>query len=184
MILEYNYLNEDMEVVMDKIMIPFLVMLVTFIILSQYTIIKDNQIYIKKQKEYITKLQKDLKETTQQLKNAEELIESFHLQSFNKKKFITVTVSSYNPVPKQGWGSGLVGYNGKLVTPGIIAVSHDLRKKYGLKMGKRIILGRYGPFIVGDLMNKRFSKRVDIISFIPAWSRKFGIQTAKLYYAA
>lgn len=97
-------------------------------------------------------------------------------------KALNVTVTSYNPTRKQGWGDGSITADGNAVKPGVLAVSHDLQKKYGLKMGKKVVLKGYGTFVVGDLMHKRFTKRVDIISFIPKWSEKFGVKESTLYF--
>lgn len=97
-------------------------------------------------------------------------------------KALHVTVTSYNPTRKQGWGDGSKTADGNLAKPGVLAVSHDLQQKYGLKMGKKVVLKGYGTFVVGDLMHKRFTKRVDIISFIPNWSQKFGVQQTVIYF--
>lgn len=171
---------------MDKILIVVAaVILCLSIVILQHRINEGHraqELLIEKQKEYITTLQEGLKETTQQLSAAEQIIEDFGLDAYKKNKYVHVTVTSYNPTPAQGWGDGLHCYTGKLATPGIISISHDLKKKHGIKLGQKVILGQYGQFIVGDFMNKRFTKRVDIISLVPAWSKKFGVKKAKLYY--
>lgn len=95
---------------------------------------------------------------------------------------LKVTVTSYNPTRQQGWGDGMTTADGNAVKPGVLAVSHDLRKKYGLKFGMKVVLKGYGTFVVGDLMHKRFTRRVDIISFIPNFSRQFGVKSSTLYY--
>lgn len=97
-------------------------------------------------------------------------------------KALKVTVTSYNPTKQQGWGDGSRTADGNLSKPGVLAVSHDLQQKYGLKMGKKVVVKGYGTFVVGDLMNKRFTKRVDIISFIPNWSQKFGVRESVIYF--
>ena len=94
---------------------------------------------------------------------------------------VRVQVTSYNPVKSKGWGNGLTTADGNLAKPGGIAVSHDLKKKYNLKYGSKVILKDYGVFTVTDLMNKRFKNRVDIISFIPQWSKAFGVRPSVLY---
>lgn len=106
---------------------------------------------------------------------------------FNKEegigelKAVRVQVTSYNPVASQGWGNGLKTADGKFASPNCIAVSHDLKARYNLKFGSKVILKGYGVFTVTDLMNRRFSNRVDIISLVPQWSKAFGIRQAVLY---
>jgi 3D (Asp-Asp-Asp) domain-containing protein len=92
-----------------------------------------------------------------------------------------VKLTSYNPVPSQGWGDGTKTADGKLANPNVVALSHDLMAKYHLKFGARVILKGYGVFTVTDTMNKRHRNSVDIISFIPKWSKQFGTRTATLY---
>lgn len=96
---------------------------------------------------------------------------------------VVVTVTSYNPTRAQGWGDGMITNDGNLAVPGVIALSHDLFDQYGLTHGQTVILKGYGAFRVADKMNKRFKRRVDIISLIPQWSKKFGVRESVLYYA-
>lgn len=96
---------------------------------------------------------------------------------------IKVNVTSYNPVKRQCDNSPLIGANGQMVTPGAIAISRDLERKYGIKFGDKVVIEGYGTFTVADYMNSRFRNRVDIISFIPKWSDKFGCkQGINLYF--
>lgn len=99
----------------------------------------------------------------------------------SKIKAITVKVTSYNPLPSQGWGNGKITASGSLAAPGMLAVSRDLMKRYNLKFGQRVMLKNYGAFTVKDLMHPRKRNQVDIISFIPGWSKSFGTKTGTLY---
>lgn len=94
---------------------------------------------------------------------------------------VKVTLSSYNPVRSQGWGSGLITYSGKLATPGMVAVSRDIQRKYRIKMGSKLMIPGYGVFTVMDLMHPRKKLQIDIVSLNPAWSRNFGIKRGTVY---
>jgi len=83
----------------------------------------------------------------------------------------TVTVTTYAPISSQTDSSPLVtasGFKLSVKNPRkhrVIAISRDLKHK--LKFGQRVRLegaGKYdGIYIVEDLMNKRFTKRIDIL---------------------
>lgn len=69
--------------------------------------------------------------------------------------------------------------------PGQVAISSGFRKRIGLKLGDIILLENMGMFHVVDHMNSRYNKenRIDIISFIPKWSKKFGKkENVKMYW--
>ena len=121
------------------------------------------------------------------LNNMEEATKTLNKTIFGKSEgvenllAVKVTVTSYNPVQSQGWGTGLVTSDGNLAKPNGIAVSHDLKRRFNLAYGSKVIVKGYGVFIVTDTMNKRFTNRVDIISLIPAWSKAFGTNQSVLY---
>lgn len=89
----------------------------------------------------------------------------------------TVTVTSYNPLKEQCDSSPLIDSNNKMVMPGTVAIPQAYRKKIGLELGQTILLEGLGTFTVTGHMNKRFGEdaKIDVISFIPKWSKKFGI---------
>jgi hypothetical protein len=95
----------------------------------------------------------------------------------------TINLSSYNPVEEQCDDTPLVASDNGLVTPGIIALPQDYRKDLGLDFGQIVWIPPYGQFIVRDHMHDRKkSGRGDIISFIPDWSKKFGINNMATMY--
>ncbi|MEW6443727.1 MAG: hypothetical protein AB1640_22525 [bacterium] len=61
--------------------------------------------------------------------------------------------------------------------PGLIAVSRDLLEK-GFVPGQKVYLEGYGVFEVGDVMNKRFKRRVDI--WVPDGTKPFMAQNVLL----
>lgn len=95
-----------------------------------------------------------------------------------------VTVTSYNPVEAQCDDTPLINSANQLVAPGQVAISQGFRKRIGLEFGDFIILENFGLFVVTDHMNKRYDgeNRIDIISFIPEWSKKFGVKQLKMFW--
>lgn len=94
------------------------------------------------------------------------------LQSKNKimEKVIThVTLTTYNPVASQCDEEPLVTANNtkidiEKVKSGkqrIVAISRDLL--YLIPMGSEVHIEGYGRYIVADVMNKRFTHRMDIL---------------------
>jgi hypothetical protein len=90
----------------------------------------------------------------------------------------TVTATSYTPLKAQWDSTPLSDSPTKLVKPGTVAVPQAYRQRIGMKLGQRVLLEGYGMFTVTGHMNDRFEEqaKVDVISFIPKWSKKFGIQ--------
>jgi 3D (Asp-Asp-Asp) domain-containing protein len=100
-----------------------------------------------------------------------------------KIKTATVEATSYNPLREQCDADPLIASDNRLVTPGVLAMPKKYRQELGIELGQRVALAGYGMFTVRDHMNSRFHARVDIISFIPKWSKHFGIkQNIKLIW--
>ena len=59
------------------------------------------------------------------------------------------------------------------VKPGIVAVSRDLFES-GWVFGKKVYIDGLGIFTIGDLMNKRWVKRIDILMFDKEQASEFG----------
>ena len=82
-----------------------------------------------------------------------------------------VTATTYTPSVKETDSTPLVTASGFKINPKnpkrhrIIAVSRDLKRKY--KFGTRVKIsgaGKYsGEYVVRDVMNKRYHKRIDIL---------------------
>lgn len=68
------------------------------------------------------------------------------------------------------------------VRPGIIAISRDLLRDTGIKMGQRVIIEGYGVFEVRDVMNARWTRRVDIWLADATAAKRHGIKAAKLVW--
>lgn len=97
----------------------------------------------------------------------------------------TATITSYNPLKEQCDKTPLTNSSEQLVMPGQIALPQQMRKRLGIKLHQHMIIGEWGVFEVTDHMNPRYNNenRVDIISFIPKWSKKFGVhKNIKIYW--
>lgn len=121
-------------------------------------------------------------ELREQIKLRDELLKDMFGVEEPNLVGIKVKVTSYNPVRRQCDSTPFKTYTDEMVTPGMLAISRDLYTRYGLKMGQKVMVKGYGSFIIADLMNKRFTKRVDIISFIPGWSDRFGVKESVVLF--
>lgn len=82
-----------------------------------------------------------------------------------------VTATTYTPSVRETDSTPLITASGFKINPKnpkrhrIIAVSRDLKRKY--KFGTRVKVsgaGKYsGEYVVRDVMNKRYKKRIDIL---------------------
>jgi 3D (Asp-Asp-Asp) domain-containing protein len=82
-----------------------------------------------------------------------------------------VTLTTYSPTVEQTDSTPLITASGFKINEGnpkrhrIIAVSRDLKRKY--KFGTKLRIkgaGKYdGTYTVRDVMNKRYTKRIDIL---------------------
>ena len=90
------------------------------------------------------------------------------IESFEEME---VTATTYTPSVRETDSTPLVTASGFKINPKnpkrhrIIAVSRDLKRKY--KFGTRVKIsgaGKYsGEYVVRDVMNKRYHKRIDIL---------------------
>lgn len=98
----------------------------------------------------------------------------------------TVEASSYNPVESQCDKDPLIAAWGDMVKPGIIAVPQAYRLKVGWARGQVILAEGLGPLIVMDHMSEEFgdTPMIDIISFIPEWSTKWGRRPIRVWWVS
>jgi hypothetical protein len=106
----------------------------------------------------------------------------FKLQPYMVRS-TTVTVTSYNPLEEQCDSTPLIASDNGLVAPGIIALPKHYREELSLNLGDMVWIPPYGQFVIRDHMNSnKPSGRVDIISFIPKWSKRFGRDVRTMYW--
>jgi len=95
-------------------------------------------------------------------------------------RFVPVVVTAYNPVVAQTDSTPTITASNKRVRPGIVALSRDLEKEFGFKFGDTVVIEDHGSFVFEDRMNKRWTRRVDILMFSWEDARKFGAQRSFL----
>ncbi len=89
-----------------------------------------------------------------------------------------VTVTAYNPTTSQCDSDPLIAASMRKVRLGTIAVSRDLFDQ-GWVFGRKVRIEGIGIFEVNDLMNKRFTQRVDIFMWDEDQARQFGKKNIK-----
>lgn len=90
----------------------------------------------------------------------------------------TVTVTAYNPTEDQCDADPLVAASMRKVKTGTVAVSRDLFDQ-GWVFGKKIRIEGLGIFEINDLMNKRFTRRVDVFMWDEDEAVRFGHKKAR-----
>lgn len=90
-----------------------------------------------------------------------------------------VTVTAYNPTEDQCDADPLVAASMRKVRLGTIAVSRDLFDQ-GWVFGRKVRIEGIGIFEINDLMNKRFTQRVDIFMWDEDQARQFGKKNIKV----
>ena len=90
----------------------------------------------------------------------------------------TVTVTAYNPSTDQCDDDPLIAASMRKVRSGTIAVSRDLFDQ-GWVFGRKVRIEGYGIFEINDLMNKRFTQRIDIFMWDESQAREFGRKNIK-----
>ena len=90
----------------------------------------------------------------------------------------TVTVTAYNPTTSQCDEDPLIAASMRKVRLGTIAVSRDLFDQ-GWVFGRKVRIEGLGIFEINDLMNKRFTQRIDIFMWDEGKARQFGKKNIK-----
>jgi 3D (Asp-Asp-Asp) domain-containing protein len=91
-----------------------------------------------------------------------------------------VVITAYNPVVTQTDSTPTITASNKRVRPGIVALSRDLEEEFGFKFGDTVVIEDHGFFVFEDRMNKRWTRRVDILMISREAARKFGNQRSFL----
>ena len=98
-----------------------------------------------------------------------------------KIRAIPVKVTAYNPVRSQTDSSPLITASNKRVRLGMVALSRDLEREFGLMFGDTIYLDGIGRFVFEDRMHRRKRRQADILMFNPIEARKFGVKNSYLF---
>ena len=141
-------------------------------VLSAVVVIKDNRIDTLKHQ---LVLSEEKAEARKQLVEEARLLE----RELGNPRVRKVTVTAYNPTSDQCDDDPMVAASMRKVRPGTIAVSRDLFDQ-GWVFGRKVRIEGLGIFEINDLMNKRFSKRVDVFMWDEDQARAFGKRTSKV----
>ena len=109
-----------------------------------------------------------------------ELVEEARLlqKAKNMSPVRTVTVTAYNPTTDQCDEDPLIAASMRKVRSGTIAVSRDLFDQ-GWVFGRKVRIEGLGIFEINDLMNKRYTQRIDIFMWDEGQAKEFGRKSAK-----
>ena len=99
-------------------------------------------------------------------------------KAMSKPPVRNVTVTAYNPTTSQCDADPLIAASMRKVRSGTIAVSRDLFDQ-GWVFGRKVRIEGYGIFEINDLMNKRFTQRIDIFMWDEGQARQFGKKNIK-----
>lgn len=97
-----------------------------------------------------------------------------------KRRVAPITVTKYNPEPKQTDSTPFIMASNKRVFTGAIALSRDLEEKYNLKFGDIVCLEELGCFSFQDRMNKKWTNRADLFEWSKKEAKRFGAVQDKL----
>lgn len=119
----------------------------------------------------------DIERNEQKIKELETKVES--LKSKTVKREYELTVTSYTASEDET--DSTPNQTSLMVEPVVgrtVAVSRDLRKFYGAK----VWIEGVGIRVVEDCMNKRYSKRIDVLVATKKQARKIGISKRKVVF--
>jgi len=90
---------------------------------------------------------------------------------------LLVDITMYNPEVNQTDSTPFITASNKQVKTGYCATSRDLKKKYKLEYGDLVVIPMLNMCLeIQDIMNKRYTDRIDIFSFSKQEAIKFGVK--------
>ena len=136
-------------------------------------------VVVVKQQE-IDDLQHKLALTEQTAEARKQMVEEVRLlqKAVSAPPVRVVTVTAYNPSEDQTDSDPLIAASMRKVRSGTIAVSRDLFDQ-GWVFGRKVRIEGLGIFEINDLMNKRYTQRIDIFMWDEAQAKRFGKKNAK-----
>ncbi len=90
-----------------------------------------------------------------------------------QRDVLKVTVTAYTPTVDQTDEDPMIAASMRKVRPGTVAVSRDLFDQ-GWVFGKKIRIEGMGIYEINDLMNPRYSRRVDVFMWDEKKAQAFG----------
>lgn len=114
----------------------------------------------------------------QELENKIQVVQN----ELNKTTKHLITLTAYSPTRQE---TDSTPYTTASMTRPVqgktIAVSRDLFNK-GFTFGRKVYIKDYGVFVIEDLMNSRFKKRIDIFFWNTKIAKNFGKRENKQVY--
>lgn len=95
-------------------------------------------------------------------------------------RLVPVFVTAYNPIVTQTDSTPQITASNKRVNPGIVALSRDLEEEFGFQFGDTVVIEGHGSFVFEDRMNKRWTRRMDILMLSIKAAEEFGVQNSFL----
>jgi len=134
------------------------------IIIKQIKTEKFNQITIAKQASTI-------RQQEEIIKNLESIL--------NKKLTRFLTITAYTPTKRETDSDPLITASMTKVKLGTVAVSRDLFDD-GWVFGRKVYIDTIGILTINDLMNSRYSERIDIFMWKEKNAKEFGKKKLKV----
>ena len=91
-----------------------------------------------------------------------------------------ITITSYNNEESQTDSTPHIMASNRMVYEGAVAISRDLKEKYKLRWGDFVLLDSDRLYVIEDLMNERYEKRIDIFSFDKKRSKKINFKNKEI----
>ncbi len=88
---------------------------------------------------------------------------------------IIVTATAYSPTPEECDNTPFITASGRRVRRGIIALSRDIEREFGVRFGDVLYLEGLGYYQFQDRMHRRWKRRVDIFHPTRQEAEDFGL---------
>lgn len=159
-----------MHIIVKFVFVPLLVLGLLF-----------QAVRIEAKNEQINDLERDLRLAEYKVESGKRTLavtQVLQKQLLEGKRVKSVTVTAYNPTEDQCDEDPLVAASMRKVRTGTVAVSRDLFDQ-GWVFGKKVRIEGMGIFEINDLMNKRFSRSIDVFMWDETQAQSFGRREAR-----
>lgn len=133
----------------------------------------------------LVSLKNELNSTRDELSRALSVLDDVfgHAVKPAELKSVQVTITAYSSTIDQCDSTPYIAANNEPVRVGVLAVSPDMQKEFGIRFGQRVLIPGYGLFEVCDVMNPRWKRRVDIWESDRNAARLFGKRQGTMIWA-
>ncbi|MGE4291041.1 MAG: 3D domain-containing protein [Desulfovibrio sp.] len=136
---------------------------------------------IEAKNEQIVTLERDLRFAEYKIKSGQRTLavtQALQKNLLQSKRVKSVTITAYNPREEQCDEDPLVAASMRKVRTGTVAVSRDLFDQ-GWVFGRKVRIEGLGIFEINDLMNRRFSRSIDVFMWDEDQATAFGRRQAR-----